>query len=252
MRIFGLMVTKNEEKRYLDSAVWNSIFYLDGLFVFDDHSTDNTRKIAGDRGAAVVECPEGVPAFLEHEGAFRQASLESLEQTFHLQDGDWILGLDADEFMVANHVVGVRGCLEASIEVAENIGAWSILLPRFEVWKITSEGDLRIRVDGQWGGMICSRLFKWKSGGQIQQKAMGCGNEPTYINSLPRVNAMDFAMLHFGYVDKFDAQEKYDRYTRLLDHGHDNAHIQSILKEPTLQSWTGFYPEVWRGVYQDN
>lgn len=244
--VFGLMVTKNEAHRYLDAATLHAVSYLDGLLVFDDHSTDSTCEIAQNNGAIVQRRPDEAPSFLEHEGAFRQSSLECLAKTFELQRGDWVLGIDADEFMVSKD--NIRDQLIDNINNAETYDCWSIIFGRFEVWNIVSSVELDFRWDGQWGNMRCTRLFRWDPGGSINQRAMGCGNEPTYTTQRPMYPGKEIAMLHFGYADRIDAQEKYERYTALLDHGHENTHIQSIVEEPTLLNWQGEYPEVWRGV----
>lgn len=242
------MVTKNEAHRYLDAATRHALSYLDGLLVFDDNSTDQTCSIASDNGALVLIKPEEIPAFLEHEGAFRQASLEALERVFSLKKNDWILVIDADEFMAA---ADIRNSMEQEIAKAEQRQAWSALLGRKEIWAI-DDGRFLMRVDGQWGGMRCTRLFKWRSGGQIEQKKMGCGNEPTYIRQAPMSPVEQFEMLHFGYLDQHDAVEKYNRYTTLLDHGHDDSHIQSIAAQPTLVEWDGVHPPLWRGVKKES
>lgn len=247
MRLFGLMVTKNESHRYLEAATQSALSYLDGLLVFDDNSIDQTCEIANKNGATVIVKPEKTPDFLEHEGAFRQASLDALQNSFGLQKGDWIFVIDADEFIVSN-VPNIRQAIEAEVRIAQKQYAWSIILERKEVWAVNSEGRFMVRVDGRWGGMRCTRLFRWRPNGKIQQKSMGCGNEPTYINEFPMHYARSFEMLHLGYLDKQDAAEKYERYNKLLHHGHDDSHIQSILGEAELMEWEGPDLLIWRGV----
>ena len=74
---------------------------------------------------------------------------------------------------------------------------------------------------------------------------MGCGSEPQYVSqgSLSHQNSELF-MLHYGYADPVDVQSKYTRYSSLAQHGHDNSHIESIIKTPELVKWDGPIPTI--------
>lgn len=156
------------------------------------------------------------------------------------------MAFDADEFLVARgEDDDERISLEQACRHAESLVAYSVHLPRPEAWEVK---PLRVRKDGYWGSIKCTRLFKWRPGGVIQQKAMGCGSEPGYVG-MNRISPYNHGLylMHYGYVDPEDRQEKYDRYTGLSNHGHNDVHIQSILQQPTLEVWEGTDISVWRG-----
>lgn len=246
--IYGLICVKNEADRYLDACLeWHKQF-LDALFVYDDQSDDDTVKVAQSHGAHVVIRPDDVPAFMEHEGKFRQASLDALEQRFPLKVGDWVLVVDADEFLT--------GAVDRIGDIAWQAdlnGAKSIRLQRPEAWGADEvEGwyiNPKIRTDGLWGKLTCTRLFRWEPGGKLRDQAMGCGNEPTYIHKFRIFEPGDpLYLVHLGYMKLEDRVAKYQRYSSLYNHGHNEEHIRSILQAWKSADWNGPWPDVWEGV----
>lgn len=254
-RLLGYMVTKNEADRYLDACLDHGACFLDGLALYDDQSTDETVQLAGKHSVKWCTRTGDVPAFLEHEGRFRQAAWDWFEDVLSPEPGDWVLALDADEFLVAED--DIRARVNKLIEVAERRDAWSIRLRIPEVFDAELVGEdpyprrlenPRIRTDGFWGKIAGTRLFRWEGGGRFRDKSMGCGAEPDYVSkrSISEESSGVFLM-HYGYAHPDDRATKHERYTTLIDHGHNNGHIQSIVQEPRLESWTGPVAEVWRG-----
>jgi hypothetical protein len=245
VKIYGLMVTRNECDRYLQSCLAWHVPIFDGLLVYDDQSTDQTQEIALASGAHFCSRPDSVPTFMTHEGKFRQDSLQALEECFHPDIGDWVLVVDSDEFLVADQG-DTALVLRVLAEAADAKRCKSVILNRPELWSLNPPAE---RLDGYWGSIRCTRLFRWEPGGQIKDLAMGCGNEPTYINKAPMYpDGRGLRLFHVGYVDPADRQEKYDRYTSLSENGHNDNHIKSILTIPSLRKWGGPLPDVWRGV----
>lgn len=72
--IYSYMVTRNESSRYLDACLSWNLPHIDGLAVYDDHSTDDTVELARQHGAKATIRSDDVPSFMEHEGQFRQAA----------------------------------------------------------------------------------------------------------------------------------------------------------------------------------
>lgn len=244
-RVFGLVVTKNECDRYLQACLKWHLPLVNALLVYDDGSDDDTLKVVADSGGAHYTCrPDGVPSFMEHEGRFRQDSLHALEELFQPVEGDWIIVIDTDEFLVIDG--GDWRTLHNVAASADRAGCKSVRIPRPEIWDLNPPSE---RIDGFWGNIQCTRLFRWEPGGVIKDVAMGCGNEPTYVNSAKvYTKSRSLHLLHVGYVEEEDRKDKYDRYSSLSDHGHNDRHIQSILAVPTLRRWTGEMPDIWRGV----
>lgn len=249
MSIYGLIVGKNESYRYLQSCLRWNVPIFDRVLYYDDQSDDDSVAIAKSEGCEVVVRSKWIPAFIEHEAAFRQHSLDCLDDLFHPQNGqDWVFVFDTDEFLVSSWTEGdTRTLLNAIIDKAEREDAGAIRISRPEFWAADKDSAEQ-RVDGFWGNITCTRLFRWFGPGQLRNKAMGCGSEPTYITKRSILaGSYPLQLLHYGYVNDQDLQDKYKRYST-IEHGHNDKHIQSIIQKPTLEKWQGPIPEVWRGV----
>lgn len=228
-----MMVTKDEATRYLDSVLKWNLQYVSEACIYDDGSKDETVSIAQAHGCHVTVRPDDVPTFLEHEGKFRQAAWEWMEETVKPEEGDWILCLDADEFLVHNN--GASG-LYHEIEDARHATGIACEIPEiFDGYGNT----LYRRVDGYWSGIQGLRLVKWYPGGRFLDRKMACGSTPKCEKARW---AEDLAILHVGYVNREDLLAKYNRYKDLP--GHNPSHVKSILEPGTLEVWDGPVPFV--------
>lgn len=251
MRILAYMPIRNEAARYLDACLTWLRPIVDDVMVYDDGSDDTSAGIALHHDCKVVHRPDTVPSFLSHEGRFRHAAWEAFEYACEPRAGDWILAIDADEFIVAD--IDERDALEMSAHSADTENKASVLLPVPEVFSsvTASTGKVRhleVRTDGAWGRIQGTRYFRYRPGGSFRVKRMGCGAEPTYAaeSFVPALGGAK--LLHLGYAQRADRSAKYDRYTALAEHGHADAHIQSIMATPRLAPWQGKTPPIWRGV----
>jgi len=247
MAIFGSIVIKNEADRYLEACLRHMVPFLDEVFVWDDQSDDESVAVASEYGKVVVR-PDDVPSWLEHEGQFRHAAWKQFEQTILPDDGDWILSFDADEFLVCTEpdFSDVRQKLEQATAYADKHGKVGVVLPFPEIFGTKKRDTLLMRTDGLWDTIRGPRLFRYQQNAEWSNKAMGCGSEPTYVSrGHVSTQNLELTMLHLGYADPKDHEEKHARYTELFDHGHNNKHIQSIITQPTLVPWGGPTP-TWR------
>lgn len=242
--IYGSLVIKNEEDRYLAACLRHMRPLLDGLFVYDDRSTDNSVAIAEEFDCQVTVRSERDPSFMQHEGEFRYDAWLAFERTFLPEDGDWVLSFDADEFMVQIDGADPRVSMVQSVAAAERMGAVGVVLPFPEIFGFDHlDGRPLARKDGYWGGIQGPRFFKYRSGGTFNDKPMGCGSEPTYVAKGPlSYHSHGLHVLHFGYAKKEDVAAKYERYSNLFAHGHSDSHIQSIPRPPRLEKWMGPVP----------
>lgn len=231
------MVTKNEARRYLELALQAVCPVVDEMFVFDDRSTDETLDVAASYGCHTWQRPEHVPAFLEHEGRFRQAAWDRFCATVVPDAGDWVLAVDADEILLAAN--DARQTLLEAADHAQRRGEPARVIKIPEVFDVRC-GWPYIRVDGWWGRIQGSRFFVYRPDGVYADKPMACGSEPTYIPSGRGEVIEGLWLLHLGYAAKADRVEKYRRYSGRS--GHGDTHVASILKEPDLARWYG--PEV--------
>lgn len=239
-RIFAVMCIRNEAGRYLQSSLaWNAGCW-DELFVFDDQSGDDSARIASRFGSVVVRS-DGEPSFLEHEGRFRETAWQHFENVMLPNENDWVLALDADEFLLTT--AGKRSLHEQAARALVN-GRASVAVHVPEAW---DNGDgVRVRVDGFWNGNWNPRFCSWKPNSRFNERSMGCGSTPSYAWENPLRATDDVQILHVGYLD-FD--ERYERFERYRAHpaGHNPTHIESIMQTPTLVEWDGTTPTIWRG-----
>lgn len=217
------MIARNEADRHLVKAMSCIVEMGAYAYVTDDASDDDTAGICQDFGATVRTNER--PKFWEHEGKARQEHLEWMDQ--FCKEGDWILALDADE------TISDPDDLANVIHNAEMMKCTAISLRLYEFWTETE-----YRVDGLWFGNSTPRLYKWQPGGQINDRPMGCGSEPTYVMQASRFNQDRCRLLHWGYVRPEDREKKHRAYsTRLGGHGHNTTHVDSIITEPMLRTY---------------
>lgn len=238
------MPARNEADRYLESCLTWAAQFADAIHVYDDNSTDETANIALDAGAYVSNNTTGA-SFVDHEGEFRQAAWHAFEAAVSPTNDDWVLCLDADEFLVAKG--DLRQAVEREIVTALALRAPAITFLIPELFAIDPE---RIRIDGFWPTISGLRLFPYRPYGRFNTRTLGCGSAPVYA-TVGRQHRSDMLwLLHYGYVDPDDRLEKYERYNA-TSHGHADRHIASIPARPVLQNWDGPTPVVWRGQRVD-
>ncbi len=230
--IFGLLVVKNESHRYLDAMLKHVSWYLDDIMIVDDQSVDDTVDIAS-RYAKVEVRPDHIPSFLENESAFREFAWKELEERFSPSQNDWILSIDADEFIIADHPRDDLLDLTKTSDVGVNI-------PIPELWTLDPP---MIRVDGFWNKNMSPRFFRYMPGGTFSGKKMGCPPYPTYVKSGMVSNHLE--ILHVGYADQSDLEEKYSRYSSITQ-GHSSSHIKSIILNPKLAKYNRPIPDIYR------
>jgi hypothetical protein len=250
MRIFGLTVGRNEAGRYLETMLWHMHGIVDNHFFFDDRSDDETVSIAEEYCVVTVR-PDAAASFSENEGAFRGQAWKSFEHAMRPVVGDWVLVIDCDEVLVGNHqFVGDpnshRSCLVSAILRSGRV-AIDLAIP--EVWGFYDEDDGRplTRHDGFWGTIHAPRLFAYMPGGSYFQGPYGVPAIPNYAQRGPWDSTDEVSLMHYGYADERDWQEKYERYTG--QHGHSNVHVESILDRThpmDLRTWEKPYVKEMR------
>lgn len=231
-RIIGHMVTYNEMDRYLTQALtWLRHLTDDHVYVHDDQSADDTYAYITDTGVPHSQRCNWEPAFADSESQFRQTAWRLMEEHFKPTTSDWILCVDADEFVVAPKPEDTRGTLTDVIEQAAVAGA--VTLPVHEVFGFDGDTPL-LRVDGYWGAIVAHRLVRWRPGHLFKERTEGGGSIPTGWG-LGGFEPDDLALLHLGYAREEDRRAKHARYR--ATGGHNPRHVASILEPPTLVRW---------------
>lgn len=105
-RISLAMIVKNE-KKYLDRCLKSVKDIVDEIVIVDTGSTDNTIEIAKENGAKVYEH--------EWNNHFADARNKSIEYT----TGEWILVLDADEYITTYDKEYLKKVLENKNQIGE-------------------------------------------------------------------------------------------------------------------------------------
>lgn len=237
------MVIRQEMDRYLQACILHHRPLVDSIFVMDDMSDDLNPAYLKAWGVDHIALrPVNQPSFIQNEAAFRQAGWERMAEVLNLRSGDWVLGIDADEFAVGTPP-------RALAEAADIQGYDSI---SFSIPEIYHAVPVQERCDGYWGSITGLRMTKYRPGDQsFPWDGLGCGVFPAYASRGHIWNELlehSGRILHYGYADEGDREEKFARYSRPDKNRHDNAHINSILAVPTTAPWLGPTAEVWRGT----
>ena len=244
-KINMLMVTRNEADRYLQSCLTYHSKFFDNIIIVDDSSTDDTEKICLDFTSKVFRRPESVPGFADHEGRFREFAWTKLEP--YTDEGDWVLVVDADEFFVSHSsLLELRESLQVYIAHADALKRDLITMNVHEVW----QHDIvpYKRMDGFWNSGVCFRFVKYLGNMPFLDKSMGSHSVPKHYLNLPKTGISLCSMLHLGYLDDQDKEDKFNRYMAMEGHGHNKKHISSITTQPSLVELHGSIPKYWRGV----
>lgn len=236
--IYAVMPVKNEASRWLT----DTLAHLDSMnitvLVCDDSSEDETCEIAdGFLNTVVVQRPDSVPTFLQHEGRFRQWCWESLGECFEPEESDWVLAIDADEFLVGM-LDRFNPFLHTNFAFKSPTTAWSLTVA--EAWGLDDDRTPLIRKDRFWALNQQIRLTQWRADTTFPDRNMASGSVPTYARDGARHTPF-LTILHYGYVRPEDRQSKYERY-KAHPAGHNPAHIDSIMLPPQLERWDGEVP----------
>jgi glycosyltransferase involved in cell wall biosynthesis len=101
MNVIGMMLVKNEEKRWLTETLVNMREICNKIIVLDDCSDDNTVEICERLGCYVIKNNESLWSTDELKARKRLFNIVTNE---FAHDGDWLLCLDADEIFVYDHL----------------------------------------------------------------------------------------------------------------------------------------------------
>ena len=212
-------VAKNEAHKYLESALscwqeWGEIVAV------DNGSTDGSVELLDKYATEVVS----VSTPLWGEENFVRAELYRLAMQ-RATDGEWVLWLDADMTVSADpHLLDLP---EADAVAMRWYDLWSPRLARFDdLWRAhLAHKTWMVRKHPDW--RRCSFPARGIHVGPIP---------PDYPVERTLLAPDSHALIHYGYADARDRQEKYDRYLSvagLLTPG-ELEHARSILANEYL------------------
>jgi glycosyltransferase involved in cell wall biosynthesis len=198
----GAMRIKNEAP-HISEVVTRALSLCERVFVFDDHSSDDTVKTCeslGDR-VAVSTSP--------FTGLDEARDKNYLLQSVIAWNPRWVFWIDGDELLE-------RGGAEQLVEAATVDGQAAAFSLRIAyAWD-----DLEhIRVDGIYGTFFRPSLFRVESQAahRLYFRATGnggnfhCGNIPQGLNG--PISRLEVRLKHLGYVTAQQRRSKYQWYT---------------------------------------
>lgn len=193
--IVGMMRIKNEA-RWIERVLRSMLPACERIFVFDDHSTDETVTIC-----------QSIPEVVLFHSPF-----DGLDET---RDKNWLLARVATEIRPGDWIVSIDGDEEIAEGGAQEICRLAALPSgpdayRFQVLYLWDRAD-QIRVDGIYKRFSRSSMFRYHPGAQFRSSCGGgfhCGNVPQ-----PRDLGMStIRLLHYGYMVKEDRIRKWHFY----------------------------------------
>lgn len=246
------MVAHNEVHRYLDSVL--SALPTDSVHLYDDCSTDDTVRVATKHGVQVSRRDtDRIPSFVQDEGAFRQAAWEAFERRLHPKEGDWVVALDCDEYLVGPGVEQLTGSNHAYLSNCPD-GTTHVQIPLIEIWDVikaptvTPSREFLERTDGFWTGQQALRFVRYQKGMKFDLSSKNSGSVPDKSKGCAFGGSIGISLAHMGYAHEADRVSKHLYYSLVAGHGHNTDHINSIIRPPSLRKVELKMPDVWRGL----
>lgn len=189
------MMRIKDESRWIRRSIESILPLCDEIFVFDDHSKDNT-----------VEICKSIPRVTVHRSPFE--GLNEARDKSHLlsiaeaQKPDWILFIDGDEMLAPGSLEGLKRAMEGNSPCLS-------LRVRY-LW----DREDQVRTDGVYGDFHRESVFR-PDGSRFTTNGNGanfhCGNVPAAIRH-KRTVLSGVSLLHFGYMNKADRIRKFEFY----------------------------------------
>jgi GT2 family glycosyltransferase len=199
--LFAVYRVKNGGEIFRRSLESTSKF-VDGIAVFNDHSEDDTKKIAESFEKVEVVHDSNYPDFNERRD--RNQAID-LARRFN---PTWILTIDADE--IFEDKMNRDRVEELMRPKRPEVRAYGFQFYTF--WR----GEELWRADGIFGRMWNFRMFKDLPEMRITQgtkQGLHCGNTP-YVPPLHRVMS-GIRIKHYGYTTPAECERKFEFYEDL-------------------------------------
>ena len=221
MRLSVIVITMNEEAAI--ARALRSVAFADEIVVVDSGSTDRTAEIARELGAKVTVTDDW-PGF----GPQKNRALD-------LATGDWVLSLDADEWLTA----------ESAEEIRRVISASPADTAAFRMPRRSSFCGRFLRHSGWWPDYVV-RLFRRGrarfSDDSVHERVMADG----------AVDTLREPIMHETFVDLEDLVGKMNRYSTLTAQRLQRDGKRAGLAEAVLRAvWAFLRTYVFRAGFLD-
>ncbi len=219
MSLSVIIITKNEGsviRRCLESVAW-----ADEIVVVDSGSRDNTTAICREFTDKVVHA--------DWHGFGPQKNL-----ALGLATGEWVLSLDADEYLP----LGAEGLVREAISCGPGTSAYRLS-------RVSSYCGRWIRHSG-WAPDHVTRLFA-RHQGRFSDDVV---HERLEVNG--RVATLDLTLYHEAFVDLEEVLAKVDRYSTLgAQSMHKRGRRATLGQAVTHGLWAFFRTYLLRGGFAD-
>lgn len=232
---------RNEADRYLAQSLSWLRRVCPEIYVYDDRSSDRSVDVAGLAGAHVKVRRPSAPSFREDESRFRQDAWDWMSIAGALTEEDWVLCIDADEFLVQATPNARTAVEQQALLVAQAQFGRPVTFQVAEIFALRN-GQLMRRTDGYWATISARRFARWDPRTEFVTRVEGGGSLPALAMHEAALDSEALTILHLGYADAADRQAKHARYSGGV--GHNPAHVASIIGRPILKPWDGQIPEV--------
>ena len=221
MTLSVIVIAKDEEASI--ARTLESVAFADEVVVVDSGSTDRTVAIARELGAKVTMTADW-PGF----GPQKNRALD-------LAHGDWVLSLDADEWLTA----------ESAEEIRRVVGANAAEVAAYRMPRRSSFCGRFLRHSGWWPDYVL-RLFRRGrarfSDDVVHERVIADG----------KIGTLSLPIMHETFVDLEDLVDKMNRYSthgarQLQREGKSSSLVEAIARA----LWAFFRTYVLRAGFLD-
>jgi len=229
MKLIGLMRVR-DEARWIARAVAAMRAVCDEVLVLDDHSRDDTPRLAAEAGATVIASP-----FPDRLDEVRDKNYLLARAAERVEGETWLLMMDGDEVLVPDARTTIRTTITRRLSAVYSV---RILY----LW----DREDQIRIDGIYGRFLRPSLWLYHPGDRFRSTCAGglhCGNVPRRVNGAPPVCA---TALHYGYMYREDRIRKFHWYRRVdgnnrIEDGYRHMVLGDLPEYPATMAtrWAG-------------
>jgi glycosyltransferase involved in cell wall biosynthesis len=223
--IWGMLRVKNEA-RWIEKVIQSLWPVCDQIWVFDDHSEDETSLICARNGCAVIHSP-----FDDlHEARDKDYLLECIWKA-GAGVGDHCIMIDGDEVL---H--------KADLPILRESIRQNVLCASFQIIYLWDRED-QIRVDRWYRDFRRPSLFRLDSkelsfkrttfGGNLH-----CSSAPAQV--LDTITPISVRLLHYGYLHREDRIRKYHWYNKIdPDNSFEDRYRHMVIGD-LFPAWSSF------------
>lgn len=225
MNLCASLIVRDELDRYLGPCLDALLEFCDTICVLDDSSTDGWQETLrpgwGAAGARVTVREHTVADRNAHTSFHLHAAARTALMRFTLEtDADYVLAIDADEFVTDG--AAVRKACDRRPEAVSSVIT--------EVWEACDD-LLCTREDGGWRQHLIANV--WSAARfrgevlKLTDRGTATGRVPDIVHRAKVVHSGAHT-LHFGWANRADRAERFARYGG-PNEGHASAHVKSIM-----------------------